>query len=133
MASTRNKNTPGNYAAEQWSLNSQFADITYIHSPNGQPITTHFPGNGLLTGRMAARDLAKNDVDIESRLFGIGSTNLVNPQGPMTAQVKSLQSLNVIDKIPMIVPSVLYVEPNQRHFQPVPWTPIPMQNREMLR
>lgn len=114
MASTRNKNSTGNYAAEQWSLNRQFSDITYIHSPNGQPITTNLPGNGLLSGRMAARDLAKNDIDIESRLFGIGSTNLVTPQSSITAEINHLSSLNVIDRLPIITPGLLYVEPNQR-------------------
>ena len=38
MASTRSKNTPGNYALEQWSLEKQFQSKTYIHGAQGRPI-----------------------------------------------------------------------------------------------
>ena len=44
MASTSNKNTPGNYAAEQ-RMNSHIGDYrTYIHSAPAMAITTHHPG-----------------------------------------------------------------------------------------
>jgi len=68
----------------------------------------------LIGGRIRARDLAHNACDIESFLRGIGSTNLVNPQAPVTPQVKPLESLNIIHKKQMVVPEPLIVEPNQR-------------------
>ena len=47
MASTRNKNTPGNYCLD----NKQYIDsatyLTYINSPYGEAYNTKLPGNGL--------------------------------------------------------------------------------------
>jgi hypothetical protein len=110
MASTRNKNTPGNYAMEQWSLQKQYSERTYLQKPN----QTLFAGDGLLSGKIAGRDLAKNDCDIESFLFGIGSTNLVQPLAPVVPQIESIASLNVIHKIPMIQPNPITIDANQR-------------------
>jgi|LauGreSuBDMM15SN_2_FD.fasta_scaffold05264_2 hypothetical protein len=114
MASTRNKNTPGNYAMEQWSLHKQYNERTYIHSTQGKPIQTNFAGDGLLTGKIAGRDLAKNDCDIESFLFGIGSTNLVQPLPKVVPQIESISSLNMIHKIPMVNPNPIMIDGNQR-------------------
>jgi len=116
MASTRNKNTPGNYALEQWSLEKQFQSKTFIHGAQGRPIEPLYAGNGLKGGRIVARDLAKNDCDIESFLFGIGSTNLVTPQAPVQPEWIELKTLDIIQKKPMCVPEPLIVEPHQRHF-----------------
>ena len=76
MASTRNKNTPGDYQLEQWAQQRRFEDITFINATQGRPVQPLFPGNGLCGARIAGKDLAQNDSDIESFLFGIGSTNL---------------------------------------------------------
>ena len=114
MASTRNKNTPGDYQLEQWAQNRRFEDITYIHSTQGRPVQPYFPGNGLNGARIAGKDLAKNDCDIESFLFGIGSTNLVQPLSPITPNINHIPSLNIMDRTPMILPKPLIVEPNQR-------------------
>ena len=112
MASTRNKNTPGDYQLEQWAQQRRFEDITYIQAR--RPVQPLFPGNGLNGARIPGKDLAKNDCDIESFLFGIGSTNLVTPLSPITPDINNLASLNVMDRIPMILPKSLIVEPNQR-------------------
>ena len=37
---------------------------------------------------MPLENLSSNGVDVESALFGINSTNLVNPQAPVNANVK---------------------------------------------
>ena len=116
MASTRNKNTPGNYELEQWSKGRQFDTKLYTHAPQGKAITMHYAGNGLLGGKMHSRDLAHNACDIESFLYGIGSTNLVKPKAPVRPELKSFDSLNVIHKKPMVVPEALIVEPEQRPF-----------------
>lgn len=114
MASTRNKNTPGNYAAEKKALEKKHQELMYIHASQGQAMQTNLPGNGLLQGRVAGRDLARNDCDIESRLFGIGSTNLENPQGDFTAEMNQLNSLNVMSKTPMVMPRPLGIQMDQR-------------------
>jgi hypothetical protein len=115
MASTRNKNTPGDYISEQRSITQHINYRTY-HS-YGVPQTTYLPGDGLLQGRVAPHQLSHNSSDIESFLWGIGSTNLVNPLPPTNPEIKQLKSLAVMDKIPVIVPGDLQVQPNQRYYR----------------
>jgi len=115
MSSTRNKNTPGNYASEKRATQKIHSELMYIHAARGQAIQTNQPGDGLLQGRVAGRDLAKNDCDIESFLFGIGSGNLESPQqGPLYPDILPLQSIHVSRKIPMVIPKKLGVELDQR-------------------
>ena len=88
----------------------------YTHSSNGQPASIHFAGDGLIHGRMPARDLASNGCDIESFLFGIGSTNLVNPKPDLHPELNNLPTLDIIDRVPLILPEILVVERNQRQY-----------------
>lgn len=115
MASTRNKNTPGDYTAEQRSISQHINYNTY--QSYGVPQRTYLPGDGLLAGRVASAQLSHNSSDIESFLWGIGSTNLVTPLPATTPEIKPLQSLAVMDKIPLIVPGDLLVQPNQRYYR----------------
>lgn len=117
MASTRSRNTPGNYCLEQWSYgkqNSYLTDRDYAFAPR-----TLLPGDGLLGAQIPNTELANNPNDIESYLFGIGSTNLVNPSTPVQPEIKSLSSLSIMQKIPLIMPQDLVVQNNQRPF-PIP-------------
>jgi hypothetical protein len=115
MASTRNRNTPGNYVAEQ-SINQfqreYFAYETASHY--AVPTQTHFPGNGLIGMKSAHCNLSTNYSDVESYLFGIGSTNLVSPISEPTPEIRQLQSLNVMNKTPLIMPEELFLQGNQR-------------------
>ena len=115
MASTRKKHAPGDYISEQRSTTQHINYRTY-HS-YGVPQTTYLPGDGLLQGRVAPDQLSHNSSDIESFLWGIGSTNLVNPLPPTNPEIKQLKSLAVMDKIPVIVPGDLQVQPNQRYYR----------------
>ena len=114
MASTRNRNTLGNYKLEQNINNNQC--IYFTNTNYSIPAQTNFPGNGLLQGRIAHNTLSYNGNDIESFLFGIGSTNLEEPKIETTPQYKSLKSLNIIDRIPIIIPEPLVVQTGQRHY-----------------
>ena len=114
MTSTRNKNTSGNYQAEQWSLNQQRQYLDYEHAPNGRPIQSHFAGDGLLMGRMVPTELSHNSNDIESFLFGIGSTNLVESKPIPVPEIRNLESLSIMYRIPIIIPQPLVVDLNQR-------------------
>ena len=105
MASTRNKNTPGNYALEKNQYIRRHQEVMYTNAAQGQAYTQNFAGNGLLMGRMAGRDLASNDTEIESALFGIGSTNLENPLPKVEPMIHNHKSLNVMDRIQMILPT----------------------------
>jgi len=115
MASTRNRNTPGNYEAEE-NGNRQFRDYrSYETAQNyAVPAETHFPGNGLVGMKTARRNLSQNYCDVESFLFGIGSTNLVSPKQDPTPEINRLNSLNIIDKTPLIMPETHTIPANQR-------------------
>jgi hypothetical protein len=114
MASTRSKNNEGDYHLEQKS-NLGFCDYLTSQKTNyGNPITTHFAGNGLLQGRIAPRNLSGNYSDIESQLFGIGTSNMVKHKPNVIPNIYNLDSLNVIHRLPILVPEPLIVEKGQR-------------------
>jgi hypothetical protein len=112
MTSTRNKNTSGNYHLEQKAYISRYQNI--MDTTKQTAYTKTLPGNGLLIGKMPSRDLANNYIDIESQLFGVGSTNLVQPLPYIPPDIHNLPSLNIIDKTPLIIPQKLIIEPKQR-------------------
>jgi len=112
MASTRNRNDKGNYALEQ--LQNQ-ESITYNTYKNyGVANTNHFAGDGLIMGRMGNDTLAYNATDIESFLRGTGVTNLVGPSFTVQPEVKKIDSLAIMNKLPLIMPEPLKMENLQR-------------------
>jgi hypothetical protein len=116
MASTRDKNSTGNYSLEQYALQKQAYWLTYENASSGRASQTMFAGNGLLGPRIANKELANNACDVESFLYGIGTSNLVKPFDKPIAQIKVLPSLNVCDRLPVIVPKPLVIEPKQRPY-----------------
>jgi hypothetical protein len=119
MASTRNRNTPGNYCLEQKKF-KQFENYTlYPNSQYGAAFNTRLPGNGLMPAQIPWNKLSYNAADTESFLFGINSTNLVNPAPCFTPEIAKIDSTNIYDKSAIFVPEPLVIEKNQRPF-PVP-------------
>lgn len=134
MASSRNKNTFGDYDAEQLEYKRTFKYNTFVNGPNGIPVKTYIPGNGLigakcpltelshnardiehyLRGGLSAHELKNSSRDVESFLYGIGSTNLVNPREPIHIKLKKLQTLDLFDNPELIMPDPLVVDANQR-------------------
>jgi hypothetical protein len=114
MASTRNKNTPGNYSLEQNQHRRFYEEVMYRNSSTGAAYQLYFPGDGLLMGKMKSRDLASNSTDIESTLFGIGSTNLESPLPTITPDIHTFKNLNMIHKTPMILPAPFMYDTNNR-------------------
>ena len=113
MASTRNRNTPGDYNAEQKSFRQQVEYCTNKEYAIATP--THLAGSGLIQGRLPDTELSNNPKDIESFLFGIGSSNLVSPQAPVTPELKRLQELSIVDRrVPLIMPDDLVIRGSQR-------------------
>lgn len=116
MAATRNKNTPGNYClflrenigSEKWQL--------YKNGANGYAYDTKLAGNGLNPGQMPWTTLSHNPADIESFLFGINSTNLVNPTPDLTPELKCLNSANIFKTEPVIMPNIQAISNKQRPF-----------------
>lgn len=115
MASTRSRNTPGNYTLEQRTNTYQNDYMSFEKSSfYGTVPQSYFPGQGLVGMKTAGLNLSSNSADIESQLFGIGSTNLVSPNVPIAPHLYPLQSLNVAYKAPVIVPESYMPVPNQR-------------------
>jgi hypothetical protein len=119
MASTRNRNTPGNYCLEQREYKGSEQYTLYKNSQYGQAYDTKLAGNGLNPGQMPWNTLSYNAPDVESFLFGINSTNLVKPAPVFVPELKCLKSSNVFDKGPTFVPEPLVIEKNQRPY-PIP-------------
>lgn len=109
MASSRTVNTPGNYELEKKAnkLQEQYFTVHDYWIPN----KTILPGNGLLAGNVSREQLSYNSCDIESMLRGIGTTNLETSQPVIQPNIKYLQSLNIHDRIPLIIPSTLKLAP----------------------
>ena len=114
MASTRSKNNEGDYHLEQNANSSRCDYLTSQINHFGNPTSTYFAGDGLLQGRVAPQNLAGNPFDIESQLFGIGTSNMVKPKEPVNPNIHNLKSLNVIDRLQVMVPEPLIVEKGQR-------------------
>jgi hypothetical protein len=114
MASTRNRNDRGNYQAEERALTEQRLWLSFRNQGNGQAFTNNYAGDGLLGGQMGPMVLSRNYVDIDSYLKGVGSTNLVTPLAPVQPQFKELESLSIIDRIPVLLPNPLRHDKYQR-------------------
>jgi len=114
MASTRNKNTQGNYNLEQRSSTLSSSYKLYANSSHGAAYTTQLAGNGLNPGQIPGNKLSHNTADIESFLFGINSTNLVNPSVNPKPELAKLTSIHIFDKPTTTMPVPLYLEKNQR-------------------
>ena len=112
MASTRRINNPADYQIEQLSNNN---NINYLTTKDyGIPKGTYLPGNGLLQGKVAGENISSNSTDIESSLFGIGSTNLVEPTPDVVPNIYPVRSLNICDRKNIIIPRPLVIDSNQR-------------------
>jgi hypothetical protein len=114
MASTRNKNTRTNYEIEQRNFDLANQYTFNPHSAYGLASSTHFPGMGLNPAQIPHSQLSHNPVNVESYLLGIDSTNLVKPRVYEEPELKHLDSVNFIERIPVILPEPLVIEKNQR-------------------
>ena len=115
MAATRNKNTPGNYALEIQGKKEQAEYKVYENY--SVPKETAFFGDGLLAGRIGPAQLSSNFCDVESQLRGIGATNLVTPTPEVEPDIYQLKSLNIIDRIPLILPKSYEHNNKERPFR----------------
>ena len=113
MASTRNKNTPNNYKLELKQHHENMQYNLYKNSQYGEAYKTNLAGLGLIQGHMPMNQLSYNPVQIESFLFGINSTNLVNPEGPLTPELKQHSAVNLYEPTPTIIPEPLVVQRNR--------------------
>jgi hypothetical protein len=113
MASTRNKNSAGNYKLEQNGINNIRDNLLYHNSPNGHANIAAFP-ELYRASYMPADNLSKNYVDIESNLRGINANNLVNPvSGNIKCEEKKLPMISFFDRETVIMPDNLTIDNNR--------------------
>lgn len=97
MASTRNKNTFGNYSLEQKQNMEKHSYFLFEPATRHQEILS--AGNGFLRGNIPACQLSKNSVDIESFLRGINIVDLENKQYKvLTPEINQLPQLHMYEK-----------------------------------
>jgi hypothetical protein len=118
MASTRNKNYSGNYCLEQKQFANSAQYTLYPNSQYGAAFDTMMPGNGVNPGQIPWNQLSNNAVQIESFLFGINATNLVNPAPHhITPELIHHGTVNFFEKSKIVqVPQPLVIEKKQRPF-----------------
>ena len=116
MASTRNKNTPGNYYLEQRNLSLSRDYEHYAHSASGAPKDVALPALGFNPSWMARDTLCHNPVDVESELWGINTTNLVTAHKTTLPQLKTVSTVTYFETVPLIMPRALVIENKQRPY-----------------
>jgi len=113
MAATRDKNSDGNYCLEQRSLDNIRNNLAYINGPNGHAVNPALPAS-YLGGYMPPDNLSYNPIEIESVLFGIGSSNLVNPKPAVLPQLKTLPTVSFFERQQVILDRKVVPDYTQR-------------------
>jgi hypothetical protein len=116
MASTRNINTRGDYRLEENYYGLGRIYNNYIHSAQGCAFQPSIPEIGITPNHMPRGTLSHNPIEIESMLFGIGSTNLVVPQKPIKPALKEIPTSKFFDRLIVHMPKPLVIEKNQRPY-----------------
>ncbi len=93
MASTRDINSKGNYCLEQKARVAIESNLAFYNAPNGHGFNPAYP-EFYRQGYMPADNFSFNPTDIESALFGIGSTNLVEPKPEVVPRFKPLPTVS---------------------------------------
>ncbi len=116
MASTRNKNTCSNYCLEQRMTTQSLKYTEYRNGASGAAYSPAIPCMGIMPSHMPREAFSCNSVDIESALFGINSTNLVETQKPVVPHMTRLPEVSFFGRMQLIMPDPLVVEKFQRPF-----------------
>ena len=116
MTSTRNKNTQSDYNIREKSYKHSREWVDYQYSSNGAAFDNALPCLGFNPSHMPRSAFSHNPVDIESSLFGINSSNLVNPSKNVTPELKIIPIKPYFETMPLIMPEKLVVPRCQRPF-----------------
>ena len=115
MTSTRNKNTDLDYNLQQKYNKDILKENLYLHSSTGRPSSECIPSVGYTPSHMSRDALSNNPTDIESTLFGIGSTNLVQKPDVVYPSLRNLDFKDFFDRPNVVImPYPLIMENNQR-------------------
>tara|TARA_A100001011_G_C13855038_1_gene652535 strand:- start:88 stop:465 length:378 start_codon:yes stop_codon:yes gene_type:complete len=120
MASTRLKNAPMTYNREKNTYIKSYNNRSYVGKILND--NKYLPGLGInapfMPNGMNNNILSNNGPDIESALFGIGSTNLVQPKKPTCGNMNHLQDVNFFKakaESNNKIPEPLVVHNNERY------------------
>ena len=119
MTSTRNNNTPEDYCLQQKAINISRQYGEYKFGSAGAAYNPGIPCVGYTPSHMPASFFSNNPTEIESRLFGIGSTNLVNPQKCLQPSLKTIPFKSFF-KMPTYVPELKIPQDSAQRPFPVP-------------
>lgn len=116
MSSTRLKNQPGEYNLEQ--LQNIYTCNNRLNAYRTKAKTTSLPVLGFNPSHIPSHILSSNSTDIESQLFGVGSTNLVTPQKPVEPRIHSLDTTSYFERPDLIIPEQFVFDNTQRPIIP---------------
>lgn len=120
MTSTNLKNCPGHYCIEQRSqhLNREYLVYKGKKVPNESMLPDFGINMGNMAGAYSNKVLSQNTPDLESYLFGIGSSNLVKPYQKPALRINNLDTLQFFQKTKAQMPVPLVIEKRQRPIGP---------------
>ena len=106
---------PGNYKLET-NMNKHNLNIaTYKYGSYGMAYKPAIACGGTAPpSHMSNIHLSENPIAIESQLFGLGSTNLVEKYKPEQARIKRLDVVSFFDRNTVVMPNKLVIEKYQR-------------------
>ena len=113
MASTRNKNTRNDYILEKRMNERMLSYNQFQHSASGQAYSANFMCLGG-NPRLPRDVVSHNPVETESYLFGINSTNLVNPAKPVNPSIKTLNYVSYFKRDNVLIPLPLTINNKER-------------------
>ena len=97
MASTRNNNMRTDYNLQQYRFEKM---RNYMITPeNETTIKVQYPVFGVNYQNVPAIQLSNNSVDIESELYGIGSTNLIKPKDKVVSDMNYISDVVFVDRL----------------------------------
>lgn len=117
MASTNMKNSSRNYCLER-NININHEKYNF-YKYKKVPVKSKLPNLGINSGNMSCgyyhNVLSNNACDIESSLYGIGSSNLVSGPKKTYPDLNRLGSVSFSNNVlPRFIPEPLIVEKDQR-------------------
>ena len=116
MASTRTKNTQGEYLLQQRQheniINNSVSPFRNYAYDNALPAV------GILTGHMPHNAIASNGIQIESQLFGIGATDLTKSRPIENPQNYHRREQSFFERPSLMLPDPLVIRKGQRPIIP---------------
>jgi hypothetical protein len=116
MASTRLINLPGKYKQESLLNNNHMLYKTARHQaiPQNSRLPTSGINIGMMKGGYNNNVLSTNAADVESSLFGIGLSNLVETNTFKKPNTNYLDEMKLFNDTYVSLPEPLFIEAKQR-------------------